>query len=101
MIHYECPICGSRKPSRWRLCRDCFDTYGLDQDSWPQWLVFLVADSRRWEYEFIRDYTAELYLEELDSEDTNTRGYDDCMPRAPYATEELNRQYRAANDIPE
>lgn len=57
-----CP-CGKKIPSKWRLCRECAEIYGVDSKEWPEWLRWMVADiQREIDYERNRNY---IGLEEI------------------------------------
>ena len=40
-------VCGKVITSNFDLCDNCQAEYGADRSSWPEWLVFMVADLKR------------------------------------------------------
>ena len=40
-------VCGKVITSNFDLCDKCQSEYGTDRSSWPEWLVFMVADLKR------------------------------------------------------
>ena len=46
-----CPVCQNPKSPRFRMCPECNEIYGDDQEEWPPWVVFLVADDNRWDWQ--------------------------------------------------
>ena len=57
-----CPACRNPKSRRFKLCKECYDLYGRDLSEWPPWVVFLVADDNRleWQDKQIQQYEVTL-----------------------------------------
>lgn len=47
----KCCVCGKIITNSYDLCNKCLSEYGKDRTEWPEWLVFLVADTQRLRYQ--------------------------------------------------
>ena len=116
-----CPVCGKPKKKKWNFCHDCLEIYGGKVDEWPEWLRVLRNDTERLRYDDQQSNDNELPLNDFESyidqywettEVLHTRPREEtriitdaygsvAMAYAPYDDEEMNREYRKANGIPE
>ena len=117
----RCPACLQHKKKNRRLCKECIEIYGNNADDWPEWLRVLRNDTERWRYDDqqvneneipFADYEPSDDIEPDLDEPLLTRdrfemafsrdryGYT-ALPYSPYDDEEMNRQYRKSNGIPE
>ena len=46
-----CPVCQKSKGRTFRMCKECNGIYGDNQEDWPLYVVFLVADDNRMEWQ--------------------------------------------------
>ena len=116
-----CPVCGEPKKRKWNLCRDCLKIYGGAVDGWPEWLKILRNDTERLRYDTQQSNENEIPFNDFeycidqywsDPEVLHTRPRNESrivtdsygsvsIPYAPYDDEEMNREYRKSNGIPD
>ena len=61
----KCCVCGKVITNSYDLCNKCLSEYGKDSKNWPEWLVFLVADTQRQRYQRTIIDKHEVYFSEL------------------------------------
>ena len=118
---YVCVACGDNKRRKSCLCEECLSIYGKVADKWPPWLREKVNSSNRWRYDEKIAFEHELPFGDDDLDEDKDPDFDEplltrdrtemafssdrygrtALPYAPYVDEEMNREYRKANGIPE
>jgi hypothetical protein len=64
-----CVLCDARITFQFSLCAECEDIWGRRVKDWPEWLRFMVNDSRRLRRSFFRDKSRLVKL------DSNANGF--------------------------
>ena len=120
-MSYTCIACGDRKSRKSWLCKECLSIYGKVADRWPPWLREKVNSSGRWRYDNKIALEHELPFGDDDLDEDEDPDFDEplltrdrkemafssdrygytALPYSPYDNEEMNREYRKSNGIPE
>lgn len=61
----KCCVCGKIITNSYDLCNKCLSEYGKDRETWPEWLVFLVADTQKEKYQKIKILQNEVTFSDL------------------------------------
>lgn len=61
----KCCVCGKIITNSYDLCNKCLSEYGKDRSEWPEWLIFLVADTQREKYRKVVVSRYEIHFSDL------------------------------------